>query len=147
MTMTSFRAKAQVTSIEAATQEIAVNHFAAKLSLETDPSDVHFDMKHGVADFILIDARSEKHFEECHIPNAINFPHARISERTTASFDKDKLIVTYCWGNACNGSTKAALKFAELGFAVKEMIGGIEYWRREGFTVEGTLGDDAPLVG
>ncbi len=147
MTMTSFRAKPQVTRVKAATQAEALQQFSAKLTLETDPSEVHFDMKNDVDDFILIDVRSEKHFEECHIPNAVSLPHSRISERTTGLFDKDKLIVTYCWGPACNGATNAALKFAKLGFAVKEMIGGIEYWRREGFDIEGTLGDEAPLVG
>ena len=147
MTMTSFRAKPQVTRVQAAAQEVAQSYFSAKLSLETDPADVHFDMKNGVDDFILIDARSQKHFEECHIPNAVSLPYARISERTTALFDKDKLIVTYCWGPACNGATNAAVKLAELGFAVKEMIGGIEYWRQEGHEIEGTLGEDAPLIG
>jgi hypothetical protein len=30
---------------------------------------------------------------------------------------------------------------------VKEMLGGIEYWRKEGNEVEGTLGQEAPLIG
>jgi rhodanese-related sulfurtransferase len=54
-------------------------------------------------------------------------------------------IVTYCWGPGCNSSTKAALKLASLGFKVKEMIGGLEYWRHEGLPIEGTLGAAAPL--
>ncbi|RAA51893.1 sulfurtransferase, partial [Burkholderia multivorans] len=29
-----------------------------------------------------------------------------------------------------------ALEFAKLGFEVREMIGGFEYWAREGFPVE-----------
>jgi rhodanese-related sulfurtransferase len=44
--------------------------------------------------------------------------------------------VTYCWGPGCNGATKAALEFAKLGYPVKEMIGGFEYWAREGLPVE-----------
>jgi rhodanese-related sulfurtransferase len=60
---------------------------------------------------------------------------------------KEKVIVVYCWGVACNAATKAAMRLSALGFRVKEMIGGIEYWRREGGPVEGTLGEDAPLVG
>jgi hypothetical protein len=31
---------------------------------------------------------------------------------------------------------EAALALARLGYRVKEMIGGIEYWTREGFAVE-----------
>ena len=30
----------------------------------------------------------------------------------------------------------AALEFAKLGYQVKEMIGGFEYWAREGYPVE-----------
>jgi hypothetical protein len=45
-------------------------------------------------------------------------------------------VVTYCWGPGCNGATRAALEFARLGFRVKEMIGGYEYWVREGFPVQ-----------
>lgn len=42
-------------------------------------------------------------------------------------------------------ATKAAAWLSALGFHAKEMIGGIEFWRREG-VVEGTLGESAPLV-
>jgi rhodanese-related sulfurtransferase len=31
---------------------------------------------------------------------------------------------------------KAALALAELGFRVKEVLGGMEYWIREGLPVE-----------
>ncbi len=39
----------------------------------------------------------------------------------------------------------AAAKLAALGFRVKEMIGGIGYWRKEGLPVEGSSPADAPL--
>ena len=45
-------------------------------------------------------------------------------------------VVTYCWGPGCNGAHRAALKFARLGYPVKEMIGGFEYWAREGLPIE-----------
>ncbi len=45
-------------------------------------------------------------------------------------------VVVHCWGPGCNGAQKAALEFAKLGRPVKEMIGGFEYWAREGFPVE-----------
>ena len=46
------------------------------------------------------------------------------------------LIVAYCWGPACNGACKAALGLARLGRPVKEMLGGFEYWKRDGHPVE-----------
>jgi len=41
---------------------------------------------------------------------------------------RDRLVVTYCWGPGCNGATRGALAFASLGYQVKEMLGGYEYW-------------------
>lgn len=67
-----------------------------------------------------------------HIPGAINLPVRRIDAMATNDLSRDGLVVTYCTGPGCNGSTKGALRFAELGFRVKELIGGIEYWEREG---------------
>jgi rhodanese-related sulfurtransferase len=55
--------------------------------------------------------------------------------------------VVYCWGPACNAATKAAARLSALGFQVKEMIGGLEYWRHEGYAVEGALGNEAALHG
>jgi rhodanese-related sulfurtransferase len=133
----------------AARPEDAARHFLVKLSVETDVSDVMLDRQRGQNSFVLVDVRSSQAFDECHIPGAINLPYRRINENTgeVLQLSKEKLIVVYCWGPACNAATKAAARFSALGFAVKEMLGGIEYWRREGGLVEGTLGDKAPLVG
>ena len=87
---------------------------------------------------MLVDARSPHAFEQGHIPGARNVPHADIAG---TDFDPDMPVVTYCWGPGCNGATRAALVLAERGFAVKEMIGGIEYWIREGFPVRTKEGD------
>jgi rhodanese-related sulfurtransferase len=111
--------------------------FASKLSYETDPADVYTDMQHGVADFVLLDVRSPEAYAKSHAVGALNLPHSHISAETTARFAKDTLLVVYCWGPGCNGATKAALKLSALGFAVKEMIGGIEYWEhKERYPVE-----------
>ncbi len=136
-----------VLHIPAASPMEANRHFLMKLSVETDVADVRLDLESGDHDFVLLDARSEKAYAECHIPGACNLPHRNINAETTASFRKDQVIVVYCWGPACNGATKAAVKLSALGFQVKEMLGGIEYWRKEGGPVEGTIGEHAPLVG
>ena len=47
----------------------------------------------------------------------------------------------YCWGPHCNGAARGGLRLAELGYRVKEMIGGIDGWRREGLPVEGGAPD------
>jgi len=131
----------------AAFPEHTHRHFVNKLSVETDVSDVCYDMKNGIADFLLIDVRSAHAYGECHVPCAINLPSNQISAETTATFSKEQLIVVYCWGPACNGGTKGAARLSALGFQVKEMLGGIEYWRKEGNDVEGTLGHSACMIG
>jgi len=129
----------------AAEPDAAGRHFLAKLAFETDPADVHLDMERGHPGIVLVDSRSPEAYTRCHIPGAINLPTRTISAATTASLRRDKVIVTYCWGPGCNGATRAAAKLAALGFRVKEMIGGIGYWRKEGLPVEGSSPDDAPL--
>ncbi|SFT27015.1 rhodanese-like domain-containing protein [Paenibacillus sp. BC26] len=131
----------------AASPEHTHRHFMNKLSVETDVADVRYDMQHGLNDFLLIDVRSSKAYEECHVPGAISLPSNNISPESTVAFSKEQVIVVYCWGPACNGGTKGAARLSGLGFRVKEMIGGIEYWRKEGNEVEGTLGQSAPLIG
>lgn len=130
----------------AAKPEDAQHHFLAKLSVETDVADVRLDLQRGQHGFVLIDARSAQDYEECHIPGAISLPCRQISTESTAHLSKEQPLVVYCWSPGCNSATKAAARLGALGFQVKEMIGGIEYWRREGGTVEGTLGERAPLI-
>ncbi len=123
----------------AARPEDAQRHFAAKLSVETDAWDVKTDLERGRSDFILIDTRSREDYEARHIAGAISLPHRTMNAETTSHLPKDKLMVTYCWHPGCNSSTKGALKLAALGFRVKEMIGGLEYFIKEGGRIEGTL--------
>ena len=55
------------------------------------------------------------------------------------------MVVVYCWAMSCNAAAKAALRLAALGIQVKEMIGGLESWMREGYAVEGDLSADVPF--
>lgn len=70
-------------------------------------------------------------------PGAINIPRRMMGTATTAHLDKGALIVTYCDGIRCNGSTKGALNMLELGFLVKELIGGLDCWRYDGYPIDG----------
>lgn len=117
----------------------AQKHFAAKLTLETDAWDVKTDMERGRSDFIVVDTRSREDYDDRHISGAISLPHRTMNAETTAHLPKEKVMVTYCWGPGCNASTKGALRLAALGFRVKELIGGIEYWIKEGGSLEGKL--------
>jgi rhodanese-related sulfurtransferase len=134
------RTRSNVLAHPPADRETALAHLRHKLSLEADPADVWADLQRGETGFIVIDARVPEVYARAHVPGAFNLPHRLISPETTAAIPRDKLIVTYCDGVGCNASTKAALKLAELGFTVKEMVGGIDWWRRDGHPVHGTEG-------
>lgn len=114
--------------------------------METDPFDVQADLDGGTAP-VIIDPRPVEAYELCHIRGAISLPYRSIDLSSVARLPQGAVFVTYGWGPACNAGTKAAARLAALGFPVKEMIGGLEYWRREGRPVDGTLGDRAPLYG
>ena len=63
--------------------------------------------------------------------------HSDISAERLAEYPEDTVFIVYCWSPGCNGATKAAVKISQLGRAVKEMIGGIEYWEdRERYPIE-----------
>jgi rhodanese-related sulfurtransferase len=113
---------------QAAPKQQACDFFSSKLSCETDCSDVYGDIKEGNKKYLLLDVRSAEAFDKSHAITALNIPHSEISQQSFSKYAKDTLFVVYCWGPGCNGATKAALKIAALGFAVKEMLGGIHYW-------------------
>jgi len=119
----------------AATPAAARAHFEGRLTFETDPADLFAHRQQGLAELVVLDARSPTAFADEHIPGALNLPSRQITATTTAGFSREQLIVTYCWGPGCNGATRAAARLAALGFQVKELIGGIEYWKRDGYPV------------
>lgn len=117
------------------TADALVAHFASKLTFETDASDVHADQESGVR-LALVDSRGDAAWAQGRIVGASHMPTTQIAERALAEIPLHLPVVTYCWGPGCNGATRAALQFAKLGYQVKEMIGGFEYWAREGYPVE-----------
>ena len=82
-----------------------------KLRFHTDSWDLSVDLRAGFSDIVVIDARSSD------------------------VYDRSKVYVVYCDGIGCNASTKGAYKLARLGFRAKELLGGIDWWRRDGHPV------------
>lgn len=116
-----------------------IAHLRNRLAWETDASDVHAAQEAGER-FVLVDTRGDAAWAQGRIVGAVHLPTARIPERAAAEIPLDVPVVVYCWGPGCNGSTKAALAFALQGYRVREMIGGFEYWAREGYPVEADAG-------
>lgn len=115
-----------------------IKHYKHKLEFEMDPSDL-FDALNNGEKIIALDARKAFGFEAERIPTAINIPHREMNQEKTKHLDKSFTYVTYCDGIGCNASTKGALNMVKLGFKVKELIGGIEWWKFDGYATEGTI--------
>ena len=120
----------------------AKSHFENKLKFETDSWDVNQAMEEK-GKMIVIDARSEEAYDNEHIPQSISLHYQIMDEQSTAHLDKEFLYVTYCDGIGCNASTKGALKMTKLGFRTKELLGGIDWWKRDGYHTEGKNGKAA----
>ncbi|WP_018267573.1 rhodanese-like domain-containing protein [Methylosinus sp. LW4] len=110
-----------------------IAHYSSKLEYEIDS----WDLRACEEEVVIIDARSPEAYEKEHIPGAIGFPHRTMTAETTTHLRRDALYVTYCDGVGCNASTKGALNLARLGFRVKELIGGLDWWKRDGYATEG----------
>lgn len=115
----------------------AAAHFAASFAFETDCWDVHASLARPNPGFVVLDVRSPESFSAGHLPGARSLPHGRISARALAGDPPGTVYVAYCAGPHCNGADRAALRLAHLGRPVKKMLGGVEGWRDEGFTLEG----------
>lgn len=113
-----------------------IEFYEAKLAYETDSWDVFEAISKG-NDIVVIDARSKDAYDFEHIPNAINIPHRTMTQDNTINLDKSKTYVTYCDGIGCNASTKGALNMSKLGFKTKELLGGLDWWKRDGYETSG----------
>ncbi len=116
-----------------------IKFYEAKLEYEIDSWDLSEALKNN-ENIVVVDTRSNEAYEIEHIPSAINIPHRTMSEEVTQNMDKTKLYITYCDGIGCNASTKGALNLTKLGFKTKELLGGLNWWKRDGYSTSGEKG-------
>ncbi|CAN3126555.1 rhodanese-like domain-containing protein [Mycobacterium sp. smrl_JER01] len=110
--------------------------FAAKLAYEIDAADLAAARSAGAAP-LVVDTRSRAAWDQGHLPGALHIPAAELPRQAAAALpDLTADIVVYCWGPGCNGATKAALTLTGMGYRrVRELLGGFEYWAREGLSI------------
>jgi len=135
-----FNMTSLIREIPAATPSEALLHFSRRLAFETDCSDVHYSQQQNQVDYVLVDVRGPEAFRAGHVPGAINLPTRDMTAERLGEFAQDTLFVVYCAGPHCNGVHRAATRLAGLGFAVKEMLGGVTGWLDEGLSL---IGDEA----
>ena len=86
-------------------------------------------------DAVVLDVRDRKEFDQGHIPNAVNIPHASLDTRMTELNDyKDRPIVVACKAGQHAGPVGTTLR--KNGFEnVSRLTGGIAEWRNQNLPV------------
>lgn len=120
-------------------QRSQLDYYQEKLAYEIDSSDLRDALDQGL-DIVVVDGRGSDSYALEHIPGAISIPHRSITQESLYGFSKAPLYVAYCDGIGCNASTKTAIKLAGAGFRVKELIGGLDWWKRDNHPTEGLAG-------
>jgi rhodanese-related sulfurtransferase len=100
------------------------------------PADLYADMVAGAPNLVVVDARYPEAYAREHLPGAVNLPFRELDLTTTAQLSPDPLYVVYCWNASCHASTRIARRLEALGFQVKELHGGLETWRKQGYPTE-----------
>lgn len=78
--------------------------------------------------YIILDVRTQKEYEEGHIPGAICIPNETIDKTPPALLvDKKQLIFVYC--RSGRRSKQASQKLANMGYTNIVDFGGISSWR------------------
>lgn len=91
-------------------------------------------------DVLFVDARSQNHYGNGHIPGAVSLPVGQFEERIESFLNRYPLeqpIVTYCSGRTCEDSHELARFLSDLGFTnVRIFIDGLPGWEAEGYPIE-----------
>jgi len=80
--------------------------------------------------YIILDVRTQKEYDQGHIPGATQISHEEIAEKAEKMLtDKDQLILVYC--RSGRRSKIAAEALVELGYTNIKEFGGIIDWTYE----------------
>jgi rhodanese-related sulfurtransferase len=132
----SASAPVPVAQVHVPTQPTARIHWIGGFVDQRHPADLWQDLVAGTPNLIVVDARYAEAYEREHLPGAINLPVRDLDEAATAHLSRDALYVVYCWNESCHASAKAAQRLEALGFKVKELHGGLQTWRKQGYPTE-----------
>jgi rhodanese-related sulfurtransferase len=108
-------------------------HVDARLAYEIDVVAAAQAVESDAA--VLVDTRRSESWEYGHIAGALHLPTAGIDARI-GDLPRDRTLIVYGWGPGCNGATATARTLLTAGFDVRELLGGYEYWVRNGFPTE-----------
>src|SRR3954452_15159390 len=95
----------------------AAAHFAHRLAVETDVSDVAAAL--GTGTFVLLDSRSAEEWAQGHVPGAVHLPGREVPGPATEPLDPAVPVVPLRLGPGSNGAPRAALSLAQLVYRVR----------------------------
>ncbi len=117
--------------------ELIKLYYESEASTLVSPHHLRKEMDQGHENFILVDLRTKKEYEEEHIIGAINIPANLNNQEFIDIFSKldkdnpEKYIIIYCYSSACMTGRKAGMLLAQNDIFVKEMSIGWNEWRYE----------------
>ena len=87
---------------------------------------------------VVVETLGPAHYEDAHLPGAINIPHTEVDELAPALLpDKTASIVVYCSNRACQNSPRAARRLEALGYGnVYDYEEGKQDWIGAGLPTE-----------
>jgi len=120
-------------TMEIASPKKAKKFFEAKTNFTTGPAELNQMLKRR-ENINIVDVRAPDDYTKGHIPGAINLPKERWEAHT--GLNKEKTNVVYCYSEECHLAANAAKDFADKGFPVMELEGGIESWKKYDMPIE-----------
>ena len=108
-------------------------HVDARLAYEIDVTAAAQAVESDAA--VLVDTRRRESWDHGHIAGALHLPTADIDARL-GDLPRDRTLIVYGWGPGCNGGTATARVLLAAGLDVRELLGGYEYWVRNGYPIE-----------
>ncbi|MDR2997902.1 MAG: sulfurtransferase [Microbacterium sp.] len=108
-------------------------HVDARLEYDIDVVAAAVAVERGEA--VLVDTRRQESWDHGHIAGALHLPTKGL-DAALAALPRDRTLVVYGWGPGCNGATATARILLAAGLDTRELLGGYEYWVRNGFPVE-----------
>jgi rhodanese-related sulfurtransferase len=127
-------------------EELTVAHLKEKGLQTMDTRQVQAltkDARFREGSVILIDVRSETHYQEGHIPGASNFDfyyHMDQIAQVAPACQSAQQVVVYCNGGKCDTSESAALFLRDTikipGEKLYVYTGGIADWEAKGLAIE-----------
>ena len=113
--------------------DVRLAYVDARLAYEIDVVAAREAVAAGEA--VLVDTRRLESWDHGHIAGAVHLPKTAVDARL-ATLPRDRTLIVYGWGPGCNGATSTARALLAGGLDVRELLGGYEYWVRNGFEVE-----------